>query len=55
MAILSKADAQTLLKKVIAFSKADACEIEISGTEGSNIRYARNTLSTEGGSESNFR
>jgi len=48
MAILSKADAQTLLKKVIAFSKADACEIELSGTEGGNIRYARNTVSTAG-------
>jgi len=48
MAILSKADAQTLLKKVIALSKADACEINLSGTEGGNIRYARNAVSTAG-------
>jgi len=48
MSILSKADAQTLLKKVMAFSKADACETSLSGTEGGNIRYARNAVSTAG-------
>ena len=48
MAILSKVDAQALLKKVIAFSKADECEVGLSGTEGGNIRYARNSVSTSG-------
>ncbi|PUZ20711.1 Predicted Zn-dependent protease or its inactivated homolog [Chitinophaga costaii] len=48
MAILSKEEAQVLLKKVIAFSKADECEASLSGSEGGNIRYARNAISTAG-------
>jgi predicted Zn-dependent protease len=48
MAILTKDEAQTLLKKVIAFSKADECEASCSGSEGGNIRYARNAISTSG-------
>ncbi|OYU53991.1 MAG: peptidase C69 [Chitinophagaceae bacterium BSSC1] len=49
MAILNKAQAEQLLKKVLAFSKADECEINLSGSEGGNIRYARNAVSTSGG------
>jgi predicted Zn-dependent protease len=48
MAILNKADAQALLKKVLAFSKADECEVSLNGSEGGNIRYARNSVSTSG-------
>ncbi len=48
MAILSKEEAQALLKKVLAFSKADECEVSLTGTEGGNIRYARNAISTAG-------
>ncbi len=48
MAILSKEDAQVLLKKVIGFSKADECEVSVRGSEGGNIRYARNAISTSG-------
>jgi predicted Zn-dependent protease len=48
MAILSKEEAQTILKKVIGFSKADECEVGLSGREGGNIRYARNGVSTAG-------
>ncbi len=48
MAILSKEEAQSLLKKVLAFSKADECEVSLSGSEGGNIRYARNAISTFG-------
>ncbi|MCW3090266.1 MAG: TldE/PmbA family protein Actinobacterial subgroup [Ferruginibacter sp.] len=48
MAIFSKEEAQALLKKVIAFSKADECEAAFSGSEGGNIRYARNAISTSG-------
>jgi predicted Zn-dependent protease len=48
MAILSKDEAQALLKKVISFSKADECEAGLNGTEGGNIRYARNSVSTSG-------
>src|SRR6478609_8328927 len=48
MAILSKEEAQTLLKKVMSFSKADECEAGLNGSEGGNVRYARNAVSTAG-------
>ncbi|WP_316829134.1 TldD/PmbA family protein [Pedobacter miscanthi] len=48
MAILSKEEAQAILKKVIGFSKADFCEVSLSGSDGGNIRYARNAVSTAG-------
>jgi len=48
MAILNKDEAQALLKKVISFSKADECEANLTGSEGGNIRYARNSVSTAG-------
>lgn len=48
MAILSKEEAQAILKKVIGYSKADFCEVGLNGSEGGNIRYARNAVSTAG-------
>jgi predicted Zn-dependent protease len=48
MAILSKEEAQALLKKVLSYSKADECEVSLSGREGGNIRYALNAVSTAG-------
>ncbi|WP_431292215.1 TldD/PmbA family protein [Pedobacter sp. P26] len=48
MAILSKEEAQAILKKVIGFSKADHCEVSLNGSDGGNIRYARNAVSTAG-------
>lgn len=48
MAILSKQEAQALLKKVLSYSKADECEVTLNGSEGGNIRYARNAISTAG-------
>ena len=48
MAILSKEEAKSILKKVIAYSKAEECEVSLNGTEGGNIRYARNSVSTSG-------
>jgi len=48
MAILKQDEAQALLKKVLAFSKADECEVSLKGREGGNIRYARNAVSTAG-------
>jgi predicted Zn-dependent protease len=48
MSILSKEEAQKLLQKVLAFSKADECEVSLQGTESGNIRYARNAVSTAG-------
>src|ERR1700760_3562701 len=46
MPILNKDEAQTLLKKVLSYSKADECEVAVSGSEGGNIRYALNAVST---------
>ncbi len=51
MAILSKDEAQTILRKVLSYSKADECEANLSGTVGGNIRYARNSVSTSGAEE----
>ncbi|WP_158825141.1 TldD/PmbA family protein [Mucilaginibacter lacusdianchii] len=48
MPILSKEEAQALLKKVLSYSKADECEIGLSGSEGGNIRTALNAVSTAG-------
>lgn len=48
MAILSKEEAKKILEKVVSFSKADGCEVNLSGNDGGNIRYARNSVSTAG-------
>jgi len=48
MGILSKEEAQAILKKALSFSKADECEVSLSGSQGGNIRYARNAVSTAG-------
>ena len=52
MALLTPDEAQTLLKKVLSYSKADECEASVSGNEGGNLRYARNSVSTSGVSRS---
>lgn len=36
------------MEKALSFSTADTCEINLSGEESGNIRYARNTVSTAG-------
>ncbi|MBS1659854.1 MAG: TldD/PmbA family protein [Bacteroidetes bacterium] len=48
MAILTQDEARTLLQKVLAFSKADECKVQITGRANGNIRYARNAVSTSG-------
>ncbi|WP_378172370.1 TldD/PmbA family protein [Aquimarina sp. SS2-1] len=48
MAIYSKEEARKIMEKALSFSTADACEINLSGSESGNIRYARNTVSTAG-------
>jgi predicted Zn-dependent protease len=48
MPILSKDEAHALLKKVLSYSKADQCEVNIGGSDNGNIRYARNAVSTSG-------
>jgi len=46
--MLSKEQAQALLKKVLSYSKADECECNLTGSDGGNVRYARNSVSTSG-------
>ena len=48
MAIISKEEAQTILKKVLSFSKADETTVSLNGGDGGNIRYERNAVSTAG-------
>jgi len=61
MAIYTKEEARKILEKALSFSTADACEINLNGSDSGNIRYARNTVSTSGqrsnqtlGVQSNF-
>lgn len=48
MSIITEKEAKKLLKKVLAFSKADECECNLNGQLTGNIRYARNTVTTAG-------
>src|ERR1700735_5263159 len=48
MSILREDDCRALLKKALSYSKADECEITMNGSDGGNLRYARNTVSTSG-------
>ncbi|RTQ53714.1 TldD/PmbA family protein [Hymenobacter gummosus] len=49
--ILSKDEAQTILKKVLSFSTADEAEANLNGSTRGNVRYARNTVTTAGGTD----
>ncbi|NOT08089.1 MAG: TldD/PmbA family protein [Gemmatimonadales bacterium] len=40
-----------LMERALGYSKAEACEINIFGSQGGNIRYARNSVSTAGANE----
>jgi predicted Zn-dependent protease len=46
--ILTEAEAKALLQKVLSYSKADECEVNLMGEERGNLRYARNEVSTSG-------
>jgi predicted Zn-dependent protease len=48
MAIYTKEEARQIMEKALSFSTADACEVNLGGSESGNIRYARNTVSTAG-------
>jgi predicted Zn-dependent protease len=48
MPILSEKECRALLTKVLSYSKADECEVNLNGNDSSNIRYARNSVSTSG-------
>jgi predicted Zn-dependent protease len=49
MSLLTKDEAKALLKKVLTFSKADECEVNLGGSNSGNIRYALSSVSTSGG------
>src|SRR5687767_8663602 len=48
MSLFSKEEAKAILEKVVGFSKADGCEVNLNANNGGNIRYARNSVSTAG-------
>lgn len=48
MSIVTEKEAKAILKKVLAFSKADECECNLNGQLSGNVRYARNTVTTAG-------
>ena len=49
--ILSESEAKNLLTKVLSNSKADACTASLDGGNSYNIRFARNSISTNGFSD----
>lgn len=51
MANLSETEARALLEKTLSFSKADECQVTLGGGRNGNLRFARNTVSTSGGSD----
>lgn len=52
MALLSETEARSILQKVLSLSRADECEVSLSGGRSGNLRFARNAVSTSGASES---
>lgn len=48
MAIYTEQEARKIMEKALSFSTADVCEVNLSGSESGNIRYARNSVSTAG-------
>lgn len=48
MALYTKDEAKQILDKVLGYSKAETCEVNLNGDNTGNIRYARNTVSTAG-------
>ncbi|MEL6122282.1 MAG: TldD/PmbA family protein [Bacteroidota bacterium] len=48
MAIYTQEEARQILEKALSYSSADGCEVNLSGSDSGNIRYARNTVSTAG-------
>ena len=48
MSMLNEAEAKKLVDKIMAYSKADEVNVTISGSRTGNIRYALNTVTTNG-------
>ena len=51
MALPSESECRALLEKTLAKSKADECQASLLGARQGNLRLARNTVSTSGGSD----
>ena len=48
MSIYTEEQAKAILDKAIKFSKADECTAQLTGSNGGNVRYALNNVSTSG-------
>jgi len=48
MKLLNQEEAKRICDRVIGFSKADECTVNVSGSRTGNIRYAQNSVSTAG-------
>ena len=48
---MTEQQARELLSRVLRMSKAENCEINLFGSRGGNLRYARNTVTTAGARE----
>ncbi len=48
MSQFTREEARALLEKVLSYSQAESCEANLNGSDGGNIRYARNTVTTGG-------
>lgn len=51
MVNLNQADAEKVIKKALAFAKADETQVTLTGRREGNLRFARNAVSTSGGTE----
>ena len=45
---LNQEEAKRICDRVMGFSKADECSVDISGNRAGNVRFARNSISTAG-------
>ena len=45
---LNQEEAKRICDRVLSFSKADECSVDISGNRSGNVRFARNSISTAG-------
>lgn len=51
MTNLTKAEAEAVIKKALSHAKADETQINLTGRREGNLRFARNAVSTSGGTE----
>lgn len=48
--ILTKDEARRLVERILAFSRAEDCQVSLSSAQSSNTRYANNEITTSGSS-----